>query len=49
VGPRDGLDDTEKLKFITLQGLELRPLLRPAGRLNRLSYRGYSINTIYLC
>jgi hypothetical protein len=25
VGPRVGLDDVEKRKFVTLQGLELRP------------------------
>jgi hypothetical protein len=30
VGPRAGLDDVEKRKFLTLQGLELRPLGRPA-------------------
>jgi hypothetical protein len=30
VGPRTGLDDVEKRKFLTLSGLELRPLCRPA-------------------
>jgi hypothetical protein len=30
VGPRTGLDDVEKRKFLTLSGLELRPLGRPA-------------------
>jgi hypothetical protein len=30
VGPRAGLDDVEKRKFLTLLGLELRPLGRPA-------------------
>jgi hypothetical protein len=30
VGPRAGLDDVEKRKFLTLPGLELRPLCRPA-------------------
>jgi hypothetical protein len=30
VNPRTGLDDAEKLKFLTLSGLELRPLGRPA-------------------
>jgi hypothetical protein len=30
VDARDGLDDVEKTKFLTLQGLELRPLGRPA-------------------
>jgi hypothetical protein len=29
VGPRAGLDDVEKRKFLTLPGLELRPLGRP--------------------
>jgi hypothetical protein len=29
-GPRVGLDDVENRKFLTLQGLELRPLGRPA-------------------
>jgi hypothetical protein len=30
VGPRAGLDDVEKIKFLTLPGLELRSLGRPA-------------------
>jgi hypothetical protein len=30
VGPRAGLDDVEKRKFLTLPALELRPLRRPA-------------------
>jgi hypothetical protein len=30
VGPRTGLDDVEKRKLLTLPGLELRPLGRPA-------------------
>jgi hypothetical protein len=30
--PRAGLDDVEKRKFLTLPGLELRPLSRPASR-----------------
>jgi hypothetical protein len=30
VGPRAGLDDLKKRKFLTLPGLELRPLGRPA-------------------
>jgi hypothetical protein len=28
--PRAGLDNVEKRKFLTLPGLELRPLTRPA-------------------
>jgi hypothetical protein len=30
VDPRTGVDDMEKRKFLTLPGLELRPLTRPA-------------------
>jgi hypothetical protein len=30
VDPRAGLDDVEKRKFLTLPGLDLRPLGRPA-------------------
>jgi hypothetical protein len=30
VDPRAGLDDVEKRKFLTLPGLKLRPLERPA-------------------
>jgi hypothetical protein len=30
VGPRTFLDDVEKRKFLTLSGLELQPLCRPA-------------------
>jgi hypothetical protein len=30
VDPRAGLDDVEKRKFLTLPGLDLRPLSRPA-------------------
>jgi hypothetical protein len=43
VGPRVGLDDVEKRKFLPLQGLELRPLSLPAHiqSLYRLSYPGY--------
>jgi hypothetical protein len=42
VGPRAGLDDVEKRKFLTLPGLELRPLRRPARSqsLYRLRYPG---------
>jgi hypothetical protein len=41
VGPRAGLNDMEELKFLTIPGLELRPLGRPAHSqsLYRLSYR----------
>jgi hypothetical protein len=40
VCPRAGLEDVEKRKFLTLSGLELRPLGRPAGSqsLCRLGY-----------
>jgi hypothetical protein len=39
VGPRTGLDDVEKRKFLPLPGLELRPLGR-SQQLYRLSYPG---------
>jgi hypothetical protein len=37
VGPRTSLDDAEKWKFLTLQGLEHRPFRRPAH--SQLLYR----------
>jgi hypothetical protein len=42
VDPRAGLDDAEKRKFLTLPGLELQPLGRPARNqsLYRLRYPG---------
>jgi hypothetical protein len=42
VGPRDGLDDVEKRKFLNLPGLERRPLGCPARSqsLYRLRYPG---------
>jgi hypothetical protein len=42
VGPGAGLDDVEKIKFLTIPGLELRPLGRPARSqsLYLLSYAG---------
>jgi hypothetical protein len=30
MGPRTGLEDVKKRKFLTLPGLEFRPLSRPA-------------------
>jgi hypothetical protein len=43
VGPREGLDDVEGRKFLTLPGLELRLLGSPARSqsLYRLSYPGF--------
>jgi hypothetical protein len=43
MGPRAGLDDVEKRKFLILPGLELRPLGLPARSqwLHRLRYRGF--------
>jgi hypothetical protein len=40
--PRTGLDDMEKIQFLTLPGLELQPLGRPthSQSLYRLGYRG---------
>jgi hypothetical protein len=48
VDPRDGLDAVEKRKFLTLQGLELPPLDRPARSqpLYRLRYPGSCIDYI---
>jgi hypothetical protein len=45
MGPRGCLDDVEKRKFLTLLGLELRPLNRPAINqwLYRLCYRDSEI------
>jgi hypothetical protein len=45
--PRSGLDDVEKRKFLTLPGLELRPLGRSVRRqlLYRLSYPGSQLWT----
>jgi hypothetical protein len=42
VGPRTGLDDVERRKFLTLRGLELRPFGHPARNqsLYRVSYPG---------
>jgi hypothetical protein len=47
VGPRAGLDDMEKGKFLTLPGLKLRPLGRQARSrsLYRLRYPGSSLVT----
>jgi hypothetical protein len=43
VGLRAGLDDVEKRKSLTIPGLDLRPLDRPAlsQSLYRLRYPGY--------
>jgi hypothetical protein len=47
VGPKDGLDEVKKRKFLTLPGLELRPLGRSASSqsLYRLRYPGSPHNT----
>jgi hypothetical protein len=44
--PRAGLDKVEKKKFLSLTGLELRPLGRPvhSQSLCRLRYRGSSLS-----
>jgi hypothetical protein len=43
VGPRAGLDDVDKRNFLTLLGLELRPIGRPSRSQSpyRLRYPGY--------
>jgi hypothetical protein len=50
LGPRAGLDKMEKRKFLTLTGLKLRTVGRPARSqsLHRLRYPG-SLNTYLLC
>jgi hypothetical protein len=49
VGPRAGLDDVEKRKFLTLLGLELWPLGHPACRksLYQLRYSCSSFNRLH--
>jgi hypothetical protein len=56
VGPRDGLNDVEKIKFLTLTGLELRSLGRPERNqlLYRLRYPGsgayvYVLSKVKIC
>jgi hypothetical protein len=39
VDPRAGLDDVEKRKFLTLPGLQLRPVGRPARSLSLYGLR----------
>jgi hypothetical protein len=48
LGPMAGLEDVEKRIFLTLQGLDLRPLARPARSqsLYRLRYPGSSESKI---
>jgi hypothetical protein len=48
VNPRADLDDVGKIQFLTLPGLEHRPLGRPALRqsLHQLRYPGYWNNGI---
>jgi hypothetical protein len=50
VDPRADLDDVEKRKFLTLPGLELRPLGRPARSqsLYRLHYPGSLVVTVII-
>jgi hypothetical protein len=50
VGPRTGMDDVEKRKFLTLPRLEPIPLGRPARSqsLYRLRYPGYLYIYIYI-
>jgi hypothetical protein len=50
VGPIAGLDDVEKRKFLTLPGLELRPLHCPARSqsLYRLRYPSSKDNHIHV-
>jgi hypothetical protein len=43
VDPRTGLDNVNKRKFLTLPGLELKPLGRPT-RIQSLHRRAYAID-----
>jgi hypothetical protein len=47
-GPRAGLDNVEKGKYLTVPGLELRPLGRPvrSQSLYRPSYPGSPLNKV---
>jgi hypothetical protein len=45
VGPRVGLDDVEKRKFLTLLGLELGPLGRPVRSQSQYRLRYPELNT----
>jgi hypothetical protein len=47
VDPIAGVNDVEKRKYLTLKGLERRPLGRPARSpsLNRLRYPGSFVST----
>jgi hypothetical protein len=49
-GGRAGQDDVEKRKFVTLPGLELQPLCRPARRqsLYCLRYPGSSTDALHI-
>jgi hypothetical protein len=47
VGPRAGLDDVEMRKFLTLPGLELRPLGRPALASRYTNYAIPAPNVLY--
>jgi hypothetical protein len=49
VDPRVGLDNMEKRKFLTLPGLELQPLSRPAHSqlLYQLCYPGSGLSKYY--
>jgi hypothetical protein len=47
MGPRAGLDDMETWKVLTLQGLELRPLGRPARSQPLYWLRYISLNACF--
>jgi hypothetical protein len=47
VNPRTGLDDVEKRKFLTLPGLKLRPLGRPAR--SQSLYRQRYPDSLIIC
>jgi hypothetical protein len=43
MGPRAGLDDVDKRKFLILPGLELRILCRPANRYTDYAIPAYNL------
>jgi hypothetical protein len=49
VDPRAGLDDVEKRKFLTIPGLELGPLGRPARSQSPYRLLGYQTRTMIKC
>jgi hypothetical protein len=47
MGPRTGLDDVKRRKFLILPGLELRPLSRPASSHTDCAIPAHIIGLLY--